>query len=470
MDNEILEEIINIDYDKFIQHIDSTPKQESYTDDSVSDDDIKYIPNKLLYSFSTTSSDISKPSPYKEILRYHIINGLNECFQLKLKDLQKLSYDINELFKNDSCKLIELINRWCWHQYNIKSCMDFVVPYVKDETYDYDRFIDDLNYILNVHGTDKAINVSDKIIIELKKLVSDYLEIEYFNYSTRNTNELKINKDYVEKKVRLICTYKNNMYHVVIHSKVYNRLKFKLIMFGRKFNITKDYFGDLDNLLDQYIFCLVFRYSYMDSGNQQLAINQYIKNMFNKCGVNFELFGSAINTVSSNYCSLFYDIEKFFGSNGNFFDIHLESGVYWCNPPYDDTIMSNAANKLVSILKTDIDIAFIVTIPIWDSYTQTKMKDNNIDKIIRNSNSETNEMNHSDFQTYSKLKPYIKDELIIPKHRIPYFNYRKYSNINAVNTYMLIIYNKLNKPTADSLHANFSKILDLDKTNFFCKN
>ena len=67
------------------------------------------------------------------------------------------------------------------------------------------------------------------------------------------------------------------------------------------------------------------------------------------------------------------------------------------------------------------------------------------------------------------LKPFIKDELIIPKHRIPYFNYRKYSNINAVNTYMLVIYNKINSKVAENLHYNFDKIIELDKENFFCK-
>jgi hypothetical protein len=241
-------------------------------------------------------------------------------------------------------------------------------------------------------------------------------------------------------------------------------------MFGKYYNIMSDYYDVLDNLLDQYIFCLVFRYSYMDSGNQQLAIHQSIKDMYKKCGVNFELFGSAINTISTNYCSLFYDIEKYFGSNGSFFDIKLDSGIYWCNPPYDDTIMTNTANKLVEFLDSDKEVAFLVTIPIWDVYTQNKMKESNTNDLVRNYNTETDSSFHKDFKIYSKLKPYIKDELIIPKHRIPYFNYKKYSNINAVNTYMLIIYKKINPKVAENLHYNFDKIVELDKENFFCRN
>lgn len=439
------------------------------SNDSSNDKDI--INNYVVsYNFNIKISNDIKPSPYKEILRYHNINGLNECFQIKLKELSKNIYDINELFKNGSCKLIELINRWCWHQYNNPMCVDYVIPYVNDGNYDYERFIDDLNYILNVHGTENAIKIDDKIIIELKKIISDYLTVEYYNYTTRNNIDLKIYKDTIDKKIRLTCTYKNNTYPVIIHTKVYNRLKHKLIMFGKSYNIINNYTDNIDDLLDQYIFCLVFRYSYMDSGNQQLAVNQHIKEMFKKCGVNFELFGSAINTLSMHYCSLFYDIEKYFGSNGNFFDIQIESGIYWCNPPYDDTIMSKTVDKLVNIIESNKDVVFLVTIPIWDVYTQNKMKEDNINDIVRNYNKETTSEIHKDFKIYSKLKPYIKDELIIPKHRIPYFNYKKYSHINAVNTYMLIVYNNIDKNVADNLHYNFDKIIKLDKDNFFNRN
>ena len=426
-----------------------------------------YNLNKLDYDYKTNTNDYSKPSPYKEIIRFHNINGLNNYFQLKLKELDKNIYNTNELFKNNSCKLLELINRWCWHQYNNPTCIDFVIPYLKDNNYDYMRFIDDLNYILGVHDTIDAIKITDKIICELRDSIRDYLHIEYLNYSSRDNIDIPVVKDFIDKKVRLSCTYKNNSYPVIMHSKVYDRLKYKLIMFGKEYNIIGEYMNNIDNLLDQYIYCLFFRYSYMDSGNQQLAINQYIKDMFKKSGVNFELFGSAINSVSTNYCSLFFDIEKYFGSKGNFFDIEINKGVYWCNPPYDDTIMTNTGDKLLSILNTDKQVVFVITVPIWDTYTQNKMKEDKIEKICRNYNKDTKDDVHSDFKIYQKLKPYIKDELIIPKHRIPYFNYKKYSYINAVNTYMLIVYNNIPADIAENLSANFDQIMKLDLNNHF---
>jgi len=429
--------------------------------------DINDIDKKIEYNYINSTSDSYKPSPYKEILRYICIDGLNSCFLTKLNELN-IKYDVNDLFKNNSCKLIELINRWCWHQYNNKTCQDYVIPYVKDGNYDYERFVDDLNYILNIHGTDNAVKLDDKLIIELKKIISIYLEIQYLDYAKRSNIEINVNRESFDKKFKLTCIYKSKTYQVTIHSKVYWRLKDKLLRFGgSEFKILKDCENNIDNYLDQYIFCLIFRYSYMDSGNQQLAIHPLIKDIYRNDGVNFELFGSAINTLSINYCSLFYDIEKYFGSSGDFFDIKIESGIYWCNPPYDDTIMLNAANKLIQILESNKNVVFLVTIPIWDILTQQKIRDDNIDQIIRNYNSNTESKDHEDFQIYAKLKPYIKDELMIPKHKVPYFNYRKYSNINAVNTYMLIIYNNINYDSVKNLHKNFDRIIDLDQKKCF---
>ena len=453
---------------------------ENYSDDDINEFIDYDISNSIILNIDTTYETNPKILLYKELMRYNTISGLNDNFKMKLNELPKDIYDTVELFKNNSCKLIELINRWCWHQYNNKTCCDNVIPYVADGKYEYDRFIEDLNYILKKNNNSKEISADDKIIQKLKEMVSNYLSIEIFNFkkkieniqtklnSTQLCDDLNINNDVSEKKNRLSTFYNNQAYQVIINQKVYDRLKLKLIMFGKKYNLITNCVGNIDNYLDYYIFCILFRYSYLDAGNQQLAINQYIKEMYKKCGVNFELFGSAINTVSSHYCSLFYDIEQYFGSNGNFNDIEIKKGIFWCNPPYDDTIMTNAAYKLIKILENSTEIAFVVTIPIWDKYTQDLLISDKIEYVTRKYTNTIAEQ-HDDHKIYSILKPFIKDEIIIPKSRIPYFNYKKYSNINAVNTYMLLVYNSLNKNIADKLSKNFDKIIALDKNNFFIK-
>jgi hypothetical protein len=214
---------------------------------------------------------------------------------------------------------------------------------------------------------------------------------------------------------------------------------------------------------DTLIFCLIYRYSYIDAENQQLAIHKKIKDMFKTYGVNFELYGSAINVLSDNYCSLFYDIEKYFGSKGNFFNIELKSGIYWCNPPYINNLMTKTAYKLIECMNNTNNIAFILTIPIWDKATQSL----EFNEITRNYNEQDRGDNFDDYPIYALLKPYIKDELIIPKNRIPYFNYRHYKPINARDTYMFIIYKDIQ---IKEFHSVFDNIIELDKTDYFILN
>jgi hypothetical protein len=431
------------------------------------------IINQIDYKYNTNNieqKDII--SPYKEILRYIIINGLNTCFQIKFKELNNNIYNTNELFKNNNSKLNELINKWCWHQYMNNKCLDCVIPYISDETYEYDMLLYDINYILDVVNTENELNHETELIINLKITISNYLYIEYRNYIKYiDVGDNNIIKDIVDKRIKLLYNYKNNDYQITIHPKVYNRIKKRLLINSKKYNLMLNYNDDLDILLDNYIFCLIFRYSYMESGNLQLAINYNIKKLFKKIGVNFELFGSCINTISYNYCSLFYDIEKYFGSNGNFFDLEINSGIYWCNPPYDALILDKTADKLLNTLESTRNVVFLITLPIWDKYTQYKLKNDNIDNIKRNYNINSIKELHKDFNIYYLLKDYIMDEIVIPKHRIPYFNYRKYCYINAVNTYMLIVYNKNNINISDiiDLHNNFDKIIELDNINYYLK-
>lgn len=410
-------------------------------------------------------------NPIKEILRYNIINGLNSIFSLKIKDLDSNIYNINDLYKNNNNKLNELINKWCWHQYLNEKCLDVVIPYISDNSYEYKMIIYDFNYIFKTLDTENIITDNSLFIVELKKLISDYLFIEYHNFIENNENNNNfILKEIMDRKIKLICNYNNNTYKVLINIKVYNRLKRRLIINSLKYSLLLNNFDNIDSYLDNYLFCLLFRYSYLDSGNNQLAINSFIKNIFKESGVNFELFASSINSLSLHYCSLFYDIEKYFGSCGNFFNISLDKGVFWCNPPYDELILSKTADKLYDLLNSDKKLIFIITLPVWDSYTQNLLDTKSFDNIIRNNN-DLDPNIFSDFYIYYKLKPFINDELLMPKQRMFYFNYKKYCYINAVNSYMLLVFNKNNNSINDvkPFHDNFNKIIELDSINYFSK-
>jgi hypothetical protein len=123
--------------------------------------------------------------------------------------------------------------------------------------------------------------------------------------------------------------------------------------------------------------------------------------------------------------------------------------------------MTETANKLIDVMNKTNNIAFIITIPIWDNTTQSI----NFTEITRNYTLHRD--NFDDYPIYALLKPYIKDELIIPKNRIPYFNYRYNKQINARDTYMLIVYKDIQYK---DFHQVFDKIIELDKTDFFISN
>ena len=405
--------------------------------------------DKLLYIYKKKSYNINSIiTVYQEILRYNFITGLIKLFITETKKLNLPKYNI--LLKYN--KLSEIVQRWCWFQYNNERCKDSVIPYIDTNEYDYSIFIENVNYILNV-------NITENDICQLKKNISYYLYTSYklFKKILKKNNQAILNIS--KKKTNIIFTvtisedleYINNIITINIHKELYNKLLSKLQNFS---NIST---------YNDYIFCLIFRYSYIDSGNQQLAINRKIKDVFKDIGVDFETFGSAINVVSNYYCSLFYDIEKYFGSQGNFFDIDITQGLYWCNPPYINITMSNSAKKILNTIKHNNNVAFIITIPIWDKKTQ----DISLTKILKNNNINCDQELYKDYEVYYLLKPFIKCELIIPRKRIPYFNFRLHKDIYAIDTYMLLVYNKLQPLYIKYLHDCFDKIIILDKTNYF---
>jgi phosphorylated CTD-interacting factor 1 len=66
---------------------------------------------------------------------------------------------------------------------------------------------------------------------------------------------------------------------------------------------------------------------------------------------------------------MFYDLEKYFGSKGNFNNININSGTYVSNPPFDNTIMENMCKILIKFIKNanknNKSLSILITIPHW---------------------------------------------------------------------------------------------------------
>jgi hypothetical protein len=424
----------------------------------------------LPYKYTVRTEKNADISIYNELLRSKIIHNLINIFKREIyQQFKGKIKNLNKIFKYN--KLDELVQKWAWFQYNNKTIQDDVIPYVSNNIYNFKDFITDFNNILN-------INISENQFTKIKNKIASYLSNSFKLYTQiKDNNNINLVITKSNETITYTIKYDESINYAFNFNNVKNSKNIQLTGNTTEFtlNIHTNLYTHLYNRFtettvidnnvnpDKYIYCLVFRYSYIDSGNQQLAINRKIKDMFKLCGVDFELFGSGINVVSKYYCSLFYDIEKYFGSQGNFFDIELKEGIYWCNPPYDEIIMENAAKKIITTINNNKNIAFLVTIPIWDNYT----KKQEITKIMKNINKNTDNSKHTDYQIYYLLKPFIKNELLIPKKKIPYFNYRLNTAIYAVDTYMLFIYKDIDTSYTHPIDNIFNNIEQLGNNDFF---
>jgi hypothetical protein len=332
--------------------------------------------------------------PKLEIIRSLIIKHL----------INRFHNIINKYISIDKNKSEDIIMRFIWK--NISS-YDPVIP----NNYNIKQLTTDL-YIYNVNPK--------KIFSELKlkKLIKRYNKIFDLQYDKIKNED--ISKIIIIKKDNYLL-YKK--YKIEFNQEIYEKLD---NFYNNKF-INK-------NVL---YFCLLYRYNFMEAGNHQLSTSYNIKQKLkNKYGVNFELFGSGINRYYDNYCSLFYDLEKYFGSQGNFFNIELIEGLYFANPPFDEDIMEQMAIKLLKALNnTDKPLGFIINIPMWDYEKSIQLHKKCNTKIAFN----------KPFICYELLKKskFFYKEYIFCKHEFKYYNIKTNKNINAVNTFIIIIKNDL---------------------------
>jgi hypothetical protein len=86
-----------------------------------------------------------------------------------------------------------------------------------------------------------------------------------------------------------------------------------------------------------------------------------------KLEIDFELFGSALNTNLNYFCSVFYDIEWVFGSLNNYFDTKIISGYYEINPPFNrkicDQCLIKTYNELKKSEKNKKPLLFLFVLP-----------------------------------------------------------------------------------------------------------
>ena len=350
-----------------------------------------YNQNKVLYKYN-------KVHPILEIIRHRFLKKLYNDFYYLCKKYN------NHIIKP---KTDDIFSRFIWKN---TLYIDPVIPYREDK-YDYLQFKIDLkNYKCNPEELLDKLNLEDTI----KKFMIKYDQF-YNNYD--------FNKSYkiIKDTNKMVLKYKGHT--VKYNDKILNKL-------------IKYYNGKKHDKAG-IIFCELYRYDYLDADNQQLAINIDFKNDLTKFfGVNIEMFGSGINRFFKNYCSLFYDIEQFFGSLGNFFTIEPIQGLFMSNPPYDEDLMESMARHLVKCLdKTDKPLGFIITVPIWDGKMSRE--------ISNECNSKINNYEYYGCKEVIIKSKYFYREYAFCAKDFPYYNIKMDKMINTSNTYIYIIKNNL---------------------------
>lgn len=181
---------------------------------------------------------------------------------------------------------------------------------------------------------------------------------------------------------------------------------------------------------DKDVSKLIELYKLMGMNNIHLSIPPIFRGV--------ELFGSPLNTHNPEYCSPFA-FEKIFGSSGSFWNYKFtKSGLYLCNPPFDESLIEKMANRLIKVLGVSrCKLTIFVTVPVWDSETQKELK-------IRDYG--------MDFRGYSIMKEsaFMKENIVLDRYKYPYFDYYKADSGNnktpASWTHALILANHDNAP------------------------
>jgi hypothetical protein len=195
----------------------------------------------------------------------------------------------------------------------------FLIPTTKE----LQSFYNDLNYY---YKSNIFVNDEFKIIRIIKNCIE---------HITQKVNNIDLTK----KIYNIYKDDKKISYTINKKKDIYIKLDLHLNNFIVK-KLYDEYNGD-KNMIDDYILCGIIRYATLGSGANQFVVDLEYKELLRKeTGLNFECFGSMFNHYYKYYCSMFYDIEKYFGSCGSFFSVKTKKGIFMANPPYDDTLLN----------------------------------------------------------------------------------------------------------------------------------
>ena len=394
--------------------------------------------------------------PILELYRGKIYcNILNNFIFVCTKYLGKEIFSIKKSYQRT---LTNLLSTWMFNLYSFS--------YLENKN--YDLLFNDKKY--NNQIVDPFIPENYDDISILKITLLDFCK---YNNDDKDYEEI-VNKilveflDFFNKHIELLDNYKKSLFYInqksnykifkkeliqtrnninvhfykflisvsfkINNEKLENIINNILIPIDVYIKLQNNYSGNI-KLIDDYIWSIIFRYQLLSSNNLQLGIlPSVIKQLEIDYNLTFECFASAINSTLNNYCSIYYDLEQFFGSNGNFFNKVFIEGTHTFNPPYQKNIIDLGYKKISYHLQIASEnnklLTFFLTIPVWDKEGQ---------KII-NCN---NKIDYGEFEVIDLIKksPFFRGLRIISKEEFTYIdhNFKLLKNKTIQNTYFILL-------------------------------
>lgn len=226
-----------------------------------------------------------------------------------------------------------------------------------------------------------------KETVYFKKMISEYIEkrfkfvndkvpsilkvlsLAHFKYA-RIVNDLLKNKTKPNVFADISCCImvSPNSENYIIRYKTFS----KVINFQRYIKLIKNY----SRPFPFDILRMILRYAIFEGSNQQWSIGITLYDIIaSDLEIGLEMFASPLNFNMNQFCSLFLDTDKTFGSIGSFYNLSMDKilninmrGVFY-NPPYLPILMATTSRMCLQFLEEMATIGndyYIVSfLPNW---------------------------------------------------------------------------------------------------------
>lgn len=376
---------------------------------------LNYKKNNYIYTNNNINLELLRSDYYNMILK--LFNETIETY-----------FDVSIFNKKKPIKrtLSNILSNFIFSQYRMKkNYNDIFLPEITEI-----KFIENVleDYLVINNKSSDMIKVFSKVFLKkYKELYTDFL-----------IKKIDLGKKKIKLYIKTIFI-KNSEFIKMSPFDIINK-DYEVILYQGRYKQLKDKFTTrnpfIKNQFNEILYCILLRYNTLGSNNNQLAVSpEIMKNFKHEYNFSFESFASAINATSDYFCSAYPDLEKYFGSLGNFFDCSFIEGTYNFNPPFQEDIINIGIEKIfdnINIAKNNNKkLTFIITIPVWDK--EGKKLFGIID-------------DYKDLPIIKKIKNsiYLKKFDAISKEEFDYHDhlYNLTKNVTIQNTYMIILSSK----------------------------